>query len=70
MTDQIDLAQRFEEMHRDIAHREQAAKPTMPFKGECYNCGAPIERGCFCDADCRDDYERRVRLKGKHASTN
>lgn len=67
MTDQIDQAQEFEEMRRGIALREQAAKASTiprPFKGECYNCEAPIEQGCFCDIDCRDDFEKRKKLKG------
>lgn len=70
MTDQVDQAQKFEQMRRDIELREQASKPSMPFKGECYNCEDPITQGCFCDADCRDDYEQREKLKGRHARTN
>lgn len=57
MTDQIDKAQVFEAMHRDIALHNRA--PELPFKGECYNCEAPITKGNFCDADCRDDHEKR-----------
>lgn len=63
MTDQVDQAQKFERMRLDIALREQAAKPSMLFNGECYNCEEPIEWGCFCDADCRDDYELRENRK-------
>lgn len=70
MTDQIDQAQEHEQMRRDIALREQAAKPKMPFTGQCHNCEAPIKAGCFCDADCRDDYEQREKLKGRHAGSN
>lgn len=70
MTDQVDDALKFEELRRDIALREQAAKPSMPFKGECYNCEAPIDIGCFCDVDCRDDYELREKREGNHASSN
>ena len=32
-------------------------KPT-PFTGTCLNCEYDITIGHFCDADCRDDYER------------
>ncbi|MDP2805526.1 MAG: hypothetical protein Q8O24_06240 [Gallionellaceae bacterium] len=70
MTDQIDQAQEHEQMRRDIALREQALKPKMPYTGQCYNCEAEIKRGCFCDADCRDDYERREKLKVKYANAN
>lgn len=27
--------------------------------GLCHNCSEPITPGCFCDSDCRDDYEKR-----------
>lgn len=57
MTDQLDQAQGFEELRRADALRDQALKPAMPFTGWCYNCTDAIEQGCFCDADCRDDYE-------------
>ena len=35
----------------------------MQPRGTCYNCFAPIERGYFCDGDCRDDFARRKRAK-------
>ena len=38
-------------------------KPELPAKGRCYNCDDPLKTGCFCDADCRDDYEKRVRAR-------
>lgn len=64
MTDQLDQAQAFEELRRDDALRDQALKPHMRPVGFCYNCDEPIfNGGCFCDADCRDDYERREKVK-------
>lgn len=63
MTDPIDQACQREEEDRERALKAQAAKPVMAFNGECYNCEAEIEWGCFCDGDCRDDYERRERAK-------
>ena len=42
----------------------QENKPqVLPYIGECHNCEAklpPLTR--FCDADCRDDFERRGRF--------
>lgn len=32
-------------------------KPTLPIIGYCYNCNERVT-GLFCDADCRDDYDR------------
>lgn len=64
MTDVIDQGCEFEEQHRERALAAQAAKRAMPFTGACYNCEAVVARGCFCDGDCRDDFERRMRAKG------
>ena len=63
MTDAIDQGCQREQEDRDRALAAQAAKRAMPFTGACYNCEAVIDRGCFCDGDCRDDFERRVRAK-------
>ena len=70
MTDQLDQAQVFEEARRDDALRDQALKPAMPPLGFCYNCDEIVFSGCFCDTDCRDDYEKREKLKAMHASTS
>lgn len=59
MTDAIDLGCQREQEDRDRALAAQAAKPSMPPLGFCYNCDKPIELGCFCDVYCRDDYEHR-----------
>jgi len=61
VVDQFDRAQELEQRHRDEALKAQRSRPEMPFRGKCYNCHAPIKRGCFCDTDCRDDYEKRTR---------
>lgn len=63
MTDAIDQGCQREQEDRERALAVQAAKPAMVFNGECYNCNAVIDRGCFCDGDCRDDFERRARAK-------
>jgi len=63
--DQLDQAQEFEELRRADALRDQALKPQMLPKGVCYNCDEPVfNGGCFCDADCRDDYEIRLKVQG------
>lgn len=63
MPDQLDQAQEFEQQRRDDLLSEQSRKPKMAFIGQCYNCEAPVEWGCFCDTDCRDDYEKRIKLQ-------
>lgn len=61
MSDPIDRAQAREEEMRCDALREVKLVPTLSACGACYNCGEKIEVGEFCDANCRDDYERMQR---------
>lgn len=63
MTDAIDMGCQREQEDRDRALAAQAAKPAMPPLGFCYNCDELVVAGCFCDADCRDDYEKRENRK-------
>lgn len=36
----------------------------LPFIGQCYNCDEPLVPGHrFCDAECRDDHEKRARSR-------
>ena len=41
--------------------RHQANRKASPERGECLNCGAPVEH-LYCDAFCREDYERSERV--------
>ena len=61
MTDIIDMA-------NDLVDRLTAAyvayerdqAPRLTYTGQCYNCDAPTPHGHnFCDADCRDDWQKR-----------
>lgn len=45
-----------EELDRELCLKRRL--PTLPAVGACYNCGEDCS-GVFCDADCRDDYEKR-----------
>lgn len=63
MTDISDQATAREEQERELALAAQARHGVMCFTGECYNCAEPIECGCFCDVDCRDDFEQRLKTK-------
>lgn len=53
--DDIDRAAEQEEMH--LAAALSARNPVLHYNGHCYNCGE-TSAGIFCDADCRDDYQR------------
>lgn len=61
MSDDVDRAQAREAEMREDALREVKLVPTLTACGVCYNCGDPIDGGEFCDANCRDDYERMQR---------
>ena len=60
MSDIIDIAN--DRVQTDLALFIQNAlrNEALPYTGYCHNCDAildPTHR--FCDASCRDDYERR-----------
>lgn len=40
-------------------HKPRGPQPT----GACHNCKDDVDAGCFCDADCREDWEKRARNK-------
>lgn len=59
MADEVDLANRHVQMELDIALAQLANAPDPTPKSDyCLNCGEHVH-ATFCDADCRDDYERR-----------
>ncbi|MGK2894503.1 hypothetical protein [Klebsiella michiganensis] len=60
--DIVDLAQEAE-MARMTRVLNSRLRPALTFSGECHNCAEPLNEGCFCDADCRDDHERRFRAR-------
>lgn len=60
MTDLIDAGCDREERDRDAAIAAARSGEWLPFTGCCYNCDASVPDGHrFCDADCRDDWEKR-----------
>lgn len=62
MSDQLDQAAELEELERTIA-LANLKHPEMAFTGVCYYCEEAVPFGCFCDEDCRSDYERIERAK-------
>lgn len=62
MSDELDQAAALEELERTIALANRK-RPEMQFTGACYNCEQAVTAGCFCDEDCRSDYERIERAK-------
>lgn len=62
MSDELDQAAELEELERNIALANRR-RPEMQFTGTCYYCEEVVQAGCFCDEDCRSDYERVERAK-------
>lgn len=71
MTDIIDMANDLADQLTSayVAH-ERKQNPRLPFIGQCYNCDAPTPHGHnFCDADCRDDWQKRQTAQKRSGST-
>lgn len=66
MANEGDLGHEAEEFERNLAMtRHRAARNRgLPYTGFCHNCGTSTVE-LFCDADCRDDYEQRMRMEGR-----
>ena len=60
--DPVDEAAEREQQMIEIALANRP-KPTMTFTGICHNCEEAVTTGCFCSAECREDYERIERAK-------
>jgi hypothetical protein len=61
-SDILDQAAELEQLERDTIiqnHRNKAAIK-LPRTGFCYNCAEPTTE-LFCDSDCRDDYDYRLK---------
>lgn len=57
--DEVDQACLAEKMRlSQLLHSRTRA--SLPLTGLCHNCWAPLKGVHFCDADCRDDYEKRL----------
>ena len=67
MTDQFDRASDLEQKDRDNAVAAIRRRcDALPYLGTCYYCGEHTKSGRrFCDADCRDDFERQESIRSK-----
>ena len=62
MADDIDRLQERDAVLQQAL--EQYRKPTVVPTGRCLNCEEPLLPGvAYCDADCRDDHEKREHLE-------
>lgn len=64
MPDFIDRAQ--DHIEREAPHIiARSRKPVLHHaNGKCHNCDEAIDQGLYCNADCRDDFEKRQRIAG------
>lgn len=60
--DILDDAAELEQQMIEIALANRA-RPTMQFTGACYYCEEKVSVGCFCSAECCEDYQRIERAK-------
>jgi hypothetical protein len=63
MADEADRASSLEEMHREVSLSYR--KPVPVRTGRCLNCDEPSQ-GAFCNAGCREDYERFERAEKRN----
>ena len=42
-------------------------KPNMVYTGECHWCEEPIDKGHYCDAECREDHEKYLRAQSQRS---
>jgi predicted nucleic acid-binding Zn ribbon protein len=60
--DEADAADLTQEQALTAALRRRHA--TLPAVGACYSCAEPVDDGRrFCDADCRQDWERAEKAR-------
>lgn len=68
MADEIDLQQENETLLLEATLRQRKPEPDPP-TGFCFNCEEKLESSDiprrFCDSDCRDDYEQRLRFNAR-----
>jgi len=64
--DIADQAQQQSDLSLEIAISNlRKNEPSLLYTGSCHYCDALVEKGCFCDSDCRDDYEKQAKLSVK-----
>lgn len=68
--DEFDIAQEYEMELRERQIAAASKGPALPATGRCYHCEelltGPFLR--FCDADCRDDYERAEQAQKRNGT--
>ena len=64
MADIADITTARQELEEEILRQYKRVEGGPAPTGRCHNCDAPVEAGaCFCDADCRADWQDRQNMK-------
>lgn len=61
MADDVDRLQEREQPFIDALALMR--RPTLQPRNLCHNCDEPLAVGLFCDADCREDHEKRAHMR-------
>lgn len=61
--DDADRAQKEIDLELNLALKNRARE--VPETGSCHWCKEPIQKGHFCDAYCRNDFEKSKIMKGQ-----
>lgn len=64
MVDEVDIANKNSEFFLELAlnNHKKRSQQTIAATGFCLNCNEPLSGDkCWCDNDCRDDWEKRNR---------
>lgn len=71
MADIADHANDLAQLQLDVALAARKKPAAIVFTGLCLNCGEPVSCGApggvpqrWCDEDCRDDHQARLRREG------
>ena len=70
MSDIIDQANDLtEQLTTAYVAYQRSKNHALPYVGQCYNCHAATPDGHnFCDADCRDDWQKRRRAQQRNGN--
>ena len=60
--DPIDEAAELEQRMIEVALANRP-RITAAFTGQCHWCEEPIDKGHYCDAECRCDHEKELRAQ-------
>ena len=61
MADEVDKAGNIEQQFLNTALKLVLEAKSIPFSGFCLACKDPVEERRYCDSQCRETHEKRLR---------